>query len=128
MGGGRLGFAQHIREARALQIRPVLRSIFLATVLVSPAQTAFAQSDAGSYLAGRQASISNDFTAAADYFSRAIAADPSNVLLMENAALASISAGKLDRAASISRRLVSIGQTSQIASMALLSDGIRREK
>lgn len=95
-----------------------------ATILTTPVS---AQGVAGSYLAGRHASIYSDFRAAAQYYGRAIMADPSNPSLLENAALAYMALGEIDKAASVARRLVFLGATSQIAHMALLADHLQKE-
>lgn len=78
-----------------------------------------AQSLAGSYLAGRSATLSNDFGAAAEYYASALARDPSNVELMDNATLAYIALGRVDRAEPLARAIVATGQQSQAARMAI---------
>nr|WP_235438813.1 tetratricopeptide repeat protein [Candidatus Rhodobacter lobularis] len=106
-------------------ILPAATALFLGAQAILPAQ---AQGVAGSYLAARQASSNSDFRIAADYFARAIIADPRNPVLMENAILAYISLGDGDRAAAVARRLLQVGASSQIAHMALLVDAFQRER
>ncbi|MBV0913248.1 tetratricopeptide repeat protein [Anianabacter salinae] len=98
--------------------------VLAAATLAAPLS---AQGLAGSYLAGRQAIIANDFTASAEYFSQALRADPANPALMENAVRSFLGAGDLGRAVEISLRMAEMGVDSQIAWMALLGDDFRRE-
>jgi len=78
-----------------------------------------AQSLAGSYLAGRSAAVNNDFTAAAEYYSAAMARDTSNVELMDDAVLAYLALGRIDRALPLARAIIASGQRSQGARMVL---------
>ncbi len=86
-----------------------------------------AQGFAGAYLAARHASFFSDYRAAADYYAQALIQDPTNPTLMENAVMAYLSLGDVDRAVAVARRLISVGATSQIANMALLADQFKRD-
>jgi len=111
-----------------VQIRPFLKTLTFATLglgLAAPAVQS--QGVAGSYLAARHASLFSDYRAAADYFARAIVADPGNAALMENAVMAYLGLGQVDKAVAVSRRLMSLGTSSQVANMALMADSIKRE-
>lgn len=110
-----------------MQIRSVLKIAVLAGFGLGIAVPVTAQGVAGSYLAARHASLFSDYRAAADYYARAIVRDPGNPALMENAIMAYLGLGQVERAAAVSRRLISLGATSQVANMALLGDGIKRE-
>ena len=110
-----------------MQFRSILKPFALATLALGLATPAAPQGVAGAYLAARHASIFSDYRAAADYFARAIVQDPSNPILIENAVLAYLGLGEVDRAVAVARRLISLGATSQVANMALLADGIKRE-
>ncbi|MEM1386064.1 MAG: tetratricopeptide repeat protein [Pseudomonadota bacterium] len=106
----------------------VRKAIIVALALTGSALSgaAVAQTAAGSYLAARQAVVESDFRAAARYYARSIMVDPSNPAILENATLAYISLGQVDKAASLARRLVFLGATSQVANMALLGDLMQR--
>jgi tetratricopeptide (TPR) repeat protein len=90
----------------------------LAIVVTAPAPVS-AQSLAGSYLAGRSATVDNDFEAAAQYYGAAMARDSSNVELMESATLSFLALGRIDRALPLGRAIVATGQPSQAARMAI---------
>ena len=90
----------------------------LAMIAAMPTAVS-AQSLAGSYLAGRSATVSNDFTAAAEYYAAAMARDPSNIELMDSATLAYLALGRIDRALPLGRAIVATGQQSQAARMAI---------
>ncbi len=76
-------------------------------------------SDSGSYLAARSAIAASDYSAAAQYFSRALIRDPGNLVLLESAATAYVGLGDLDRATEIARRMVSAGSSGQLGGLIL---------
>lgn len=83
-----------------------------------------AQSVAGPYLAARSAAMQSDFKQSASYFTQALARDPGNVDLMENAVVAQLSLGRLDLALPIATAMKSAGQVSQVAQLVLTTDNI----
>ncbi|MEQ6201728.1 tetratricopeptide repeat protein [Sulfitobacter sp. HNIBRBA2951] len=91
-------------------------AVALVLALAAPAG---AQSLAGSYLAGRSAAVNNDFKAAAEYYSAAMARDAGNVELMDDAVLAYLALGRIDRALPLGRAIIASGQRSQGARMVL---------
>lgn len=90
--------------------------------------TALARDDglAGPYLAARQASIESDYRAAATYFTRALASDPENGLLLEYVILAHVALGEVDRAAPFAGRMEEIGAISQVANLVIIADMAKR--
>lgn len=86
-----------------------------------------AESAAGSYLAGRQAGAGNDYSAAARYYTQALARDSGNVELMENTALAYLSLGQIDRALPIARAMEATGQKSQVAHLVITAALAQKE-
>jgi tetratricopeptide (TPR) repeat protein len=109
-----------------VSIRNFLAALTSAA-LILPASPPAQADVAGPYLAGRHASVQNDFRAEAQYYARAIVAAPRNTALMESAILAYLSLGDIDRAAAVARRLFSLGAESQVANMAALAEGFWRE-
>jgi len=97
-------------------IRSCASALVLSTVLAGPLA---AQSAAGSYLAGRSAAVNSDYTQAAQYYTRALARDTQNVELMESAALAYLSLGRVERALPLARQMEAQGQNSQVAHMVI---------
>ncbi|EPX83008.1 tetratricopeptide repeat protein [Salipiger mucosus] len=89
--------------------------LVLAAGLAFPAG---AETLAGDYLAARQASFLGDYSAAAEYYGRAIAHDPANPELLERATLAHMSLGEMERAAALAERLADEGYDSQVGHMA----------
>ncbi len=77
--------------------------------------------DAGAYLAARVAGNSSDYRAAADWFARALAADPANSALLESSVIAQIALGDFPQAAETARRLQQTGSESQVGQIALLA-------
>lgn len=84
----------------------------------------FAESLAGSYLAGRQAQYTNDFDASAQYFTRALLRDPGNPQILESAILAHLSMGQVAKAVVIARKLEADKTGSQVGHMVLVADDV----
>ncbi|WP_420862267.1 tetratricopeptide repeat protein [Algirhabdus cladophorae] len=103
-------------------------SITLAAALaLAPVTQAQAQASAGSYLAARHASFFADFDKAVIYYIRALAQDPQNPVLLENAISAYVGLGKFPQANTLASRMSEVGIQSQVASIVgsavLVKDG-----
>ncbi|TCO73001.1 tetratricopeptide repeat protein [Rhodovulum euryhalinum] len=94
----------------------------LALATPSPAQDGLA----GAYLAARQASMYSDYTEAARYYALALAEDPGNPALLENAMMAYLGLGDVERAIPIARRLESGANGSQVANLVIIADQMKR--
>jgi tetratricopeptide (TPR) repeat protein len=96
-----------------------LTTAFVVAFGAAPANLA-ADGFAGPYLAARQASSVYDFDAAARYYARANLADPSDIQLMERAAISFFALGEVARSAQFSELLEAAGQRdSQISNLVL---------
>ncbi|NND17485.1 MAG: tetratricopeptide repeat protein [Silicimonas sp.] len=107
-----------------MPLRTFVLSAALAAATVLPVQA----QDAGGYLAARTAIIGSDFAEAAQYFSRALARDPGNPTLLENAVTAYVGLGDMERAVPVARRLIQTGTNSQLAGLVLFADAARTGK
>ncbi len=106
-----------------------LKSISMALALsLATATQIQAEGLAGAYLAARQASSFSDFEVSSQYFSRALTLDQNNPVLMENALLAFVGLGKIDRGASIARKMQADGLSSQLANMVVIADLAKKGK
>lgn len=103
------------------------RVAFAVAVVAVNAASALAQSGSGAYLAGRQAAIANDYEAAAQYFTQALTYNLSDPELMESAALAQLSLGRIDRALPMAEQIEAAGLRSQIAHMVVVANLISNE-
>ncbi len=83
--------------------------------------------DSGAFLAARVASSHADYTAAADWYARALLTDPGNPELLEGAILSNIGLGEFTPAATMARALAEQGTESQIGYLALLIDRLIAE-
>ncbi|TRD21706.1 tetratricopeptide repeat protein [Palleronia caenipelagi] len=101
----------------------MFRTLAATLALTLGMQAAEAQV-AGPYLAGRQAQIDDSFASSADYLARAMAADPTNLQVLEALTGAYITLGQMDRAVEVGRKVDSLGATSQVANLARLSDHV----
>lgn len=101
-------------------MKRLLGSAALALCLMAPGGVV-ANSLAGDYLAGRQASFDGDIQAAASYYGQAVMFDPENPVILERAALAEISLGDVERAAALATKMVNDGHRSQVAHMAIIA-------
>lgn len=99
------------------------RIVALAALMVQLAVApAMADGLSGAYLAGRQARYSGDFEAASQYYTQALARDPSNPSLMEATVLSFLSLGRIDRALPVATAMEEQGLKSQLSQMVLLAD------
>lgn len=103
-------------------------SALLALSLVLAAPVAAQQQDpgpgfSGAYLAARSAGAANDYRAAADYFTQALARDPQNPTLLETSLIAEVSLGRFDLAAPLARRVSAAGR-SQLANIVAMVERI----
>jgi tetratricopeptide (TPR) repeat protein len=80
----------------------------------------------GNYLAGRVARGDHDTAAAADFYSRALAEDPTNELILEQAFLLETAAADWDRAVELARDLVKVEPTHRIAQFLLGCEAFKR--
>lgn len=104
-----------------------LKTVAITALLATTSLPVHADSMAGAYLAARQASYGSDYAEAARYYSDALAKDPSNPLLQENAVLAFLSLGQIDRAMPIARKMDADGHQSQLAEMAITAGLVEDE-
>lgn len=107
-----------------MRLKSTLLAFALSLPLAMPVQGA---GSAGSYLAARQASYTSDFSAALLYYTRALATDPSNPVLLENVMGANVSLGDIERAVPVARRALAAGIPSQVAGMVMLTDLLSNE-
>ncbi len=75
----------------------------------------------GAYLAARNATAANDFTAAVALYDHALALDPTNPTLLDGATAAHLVTGDIAGAARTGRELIATGSTSQTAVLAVLA-------
>lgn len=97
----------------------------VAAAIALPAPLA-AESGLGAYLAGRHAIFDSEFDQAAGYFTRALAADPGNVGLMENVIISQLALGRIERALPVAQKMEADGLKNQAARMVIAADRIAR--
>ena len=98
----------------------LIASVFLGLGALAPIP-AEAATLSGSYLAARQAGYQTDFSAAAEYYERALFHDKTNPGLLEAVTAARMSLGQIDEARGPAEELATLGHRSQLAQMALLA-------
>ncbi len=108
----------------ALGKKRFIAAVTAAIISVAGTHVGAANGLAGSYLAARQAAFGADYAAAAQYFTRALARDPSNPKLLEDVTLSQLAMGNLQRAVPSARKMAADGLTSQIAQMVLVADEV----
>ena len=98
-------------------------ALTLAALIASaPMARAEDKQDAGAYLAARVAGAASDYQAAADWFGRALLADPANPALLESAVLAHVAMGDFPKAANLARLLLQTGSKSQVGQIAIMAE------
>jgi len=106
------------------RLKATLRLTACTLALASPT---FADPNAGAYLAARQAALSGDYTAAAEYFQAALLSDATNIALMEQSITAYMGVGQVESAARIARPFIAAGGESQIANIALMAQAAQSQ-
>jgi len=84
---------------------------------LSAAAPSAADVPSGAYLAARSAAVNGDFEAAARHYTAALARDPSNPDILENASIALLALGDVDRASVVAAQLEDLDLRSQVAHM-----------
>ena len=103
----------------------MIKTIVLAAVAAGTfCQPLFADGSSGAYLAGRQASMLNEFSVASDYNARVLGFDAQNQTSLENLIMSYIALGQIGDAIPVAQVFAENGADSQIADMVLLSDMI----
>ena len=104
--------------------KTIAAALGFAAVL-GPVGPVSAQGLAGAYLAGNQANRDNNYEQAARFYTEALARDPNNPFLLQNALLAFVAKGDVDRSVAIARK-VSAGQFgSQLADLVMTAEAIK---
>ncbi len=85
-----------------------------------------AQGFAGAYLAGNQANRDNNYDQAAKFYAEALGRDPDNPYLLQNALLAFVGKGDVDRAVAIAIKVASGQFGSQLADLVLTANAIKK--
>lgn len=108
-------------------MRLTTTGILAALVLgLTPALPATANGLAGAYLAGRAASFESDYDKAAQYYTQALIADPSNPRVLESAASAYVNLGRVPQAFSIAQKMQISGIESQIAHLVITAEQFKQ--
>ena len=81
---------------------------------------------AGAYLAGNQANRDNNYDQAAKFYAQALARDPNNPYLLQNALIAFVGKGDVDRAVVIATKVASGQFGGQLADLVLSADAIKK--
>jgi tetratricopeptide (TPR) repeat protein len=105
--------------------KPIAAAALIALTWGPPAGAQEGPGLAGSYLAARLAIISGDHREAANYFARALAADPGNPLLIGNAVFANAALGRWDEAAGIAAELPADAPGAELAGLVTFVDLVK---
>lgn len=103
----------------------VIRFAFAAALSVGFGAAAYGDGLSGSYLAGRHAAATADVDQAGRYFARALARDPGNPGLMEQALVYQTAAGRVEQALSLAQDLIAIEPDHRLSALVLTVEDIR---
>lgn len=103
-----------------LRYVPLVLAAGLAFWSASPVSAR--EGGAGAYLAARLAGAQSDYVVASEYFARALAADPENTTLMEDAAISEVGRGEIGNALPIVEAYDKTGAKSQVVDLLILTD------
>ncbi|CUJ03925.1 tetratricopeptide repeat protein [Cognatishimia activa] len=108
---------------KKITLRALVATLMLSTATF-PAQ---AETNSGSYLAARSATMQSDYAAASLYFTRLLVQSPQNAFLLENLVLANLALGEMDKAIPPARVLDQQSVNSQIGNMVVIADLIDQQ-
>ena len=100
------------------------RRAALALLLAGAAIPAGASSLSGAYLAAMQADFRNDYVEAAAYFDRALALDPDNDGLLNNAVVTRVALGDIAGARETADHLAAADPNNAVAALVILADSL----
>ncbi len=104
----------------------MIKKFVTAALIFSGASApAFSQGLSGAFLAGRHASITNEFSRSSEYNTRVLGFDRENLLALENVILSNIALGRVDMAVPVARAYAEKETDSQIANLVVLTDMIQ---
>jgi tetratricopeptide (TPR) repeat protein len=104
-----------------------LQAIVALSLAAAAPAAAAATGLPGAYLAAIQADMRDDYAAAAEYYRRALALDPDNAVIIQNAAVARMAIGDVGGARDLAERLSEATPGSPIALLVLLADALARD-
>ncbi len=113
-----------------MQIDPARlgRSVFVALLLgLAMPGASVAASLSGAYLAAMQADLNDDYAVGAEYYARALEADPGNPGLLQNAVVMHVAAGNVAAAVEYADALALDDPDNQIVALVHLSDALAKE-
>lgn len=96
-----------------------------AALILAQAPVVAASTLSGAYLAAMQADFRNDYAVSADYYDRALVADPDNLALIQNALVARVALGQIPEARVLADRLAAPQPENQIAALVRLADALK---
>ncbi|PKP63291.1 MAG: hypothetical protein CVT86_05620, partial [Alphaproteobacteria bacterium HGW-Alphaproteobacteria-8] len=96
----------------------------LALAFALTAGGAMAASEAGAYLAARQADARGDVNAAARYFERALQGDPENIVMLEATAAALVASGRVADAIPVAEQLAALDPSHRIVALIRATEAI----
>ncbi|MEM9125658.1 MAG: tetratricopeptide repeat protein, partial [Pseudomonadota bacterium] len=102
----------------SLIYRAALAALFSSSITMP----VYADTGAGSYLAGRQAIYENDYSAAEKYYAQALKFDPQNQLLLESVVVARLALGQVERALPVAQSLQNANLPSQAARIVIAAN------
>ena len=114
------------------------RSLLIIAILAAPAAYSEVSSETtehpdpgtllGNYLAGRMARSDHDMLSAAEFYSRALAEDPDNEIILEQTFLLETASAHWDRAVELAQELVKIEPQHRIAQFLLGCEAFKQGK
>ncbi|MGB7317326.1 MAG: tetratricopeptide repeat protein [Planktotalea sp.] len=104
-----------------------LRQLTLIAAFAVVGPPLVADPSSGAYLAARSAAVTGDYEAAARYYTQALASDPANPEILENASFSLMALGDIERASIVGAKLLADGHGSQVAQMAVIAQQAKED-
>jgi tetratricopeptide (TPR) repeat protein len=110
-----------------MRIKPLFHFVCAASLFAVPSIT-FGEGLAGAYLAANHANVTNDYAAAAEYYSKALLEDPDDAFILQNALLAYVVTGEMDSAIKLSKEIVKLEFGSQLSDLIIFASHVQNQE
>jgi tetratricopeptide (TPR) repeat protein len=107
-----------------MRIKPLFHFVLAASLLATPTVT-FGEGLAGAYLSANHANTQNDYAAAADFYSKALAQDPDDAYMLQNALLSYVAVGEMEDAIKLAQKITTLEFASQLSDITILASHVQ---
>ncbi len=110
-----------------MRVKPIFHFVLATGLILSPTAT-IAEGVAGAYLSANHANVTNDYAVAADYYSKALAQDPDDAFMLQNALLSYVAIGEMDSAIKLAQEITKLEFSSQLSDLMIIVSNVHNNE